>query len=220
MPVILSQVSDRLKSNQEGKSNPGSRNLKNNISGGYSRVDDNKEDDKFGVRIGPLLERTLFSSVIKHRSAGRPLKAVSRLHTILTAEESDSIKEIRRFAAVTSAEILLYGCSNSKYIRPDLDIQSSVKKSRPGSGGGVGAKNSASGSLDSPWKPIKNAGANFFTPKSKYEEIILVLLLAENVALRDAVLNANISGGAKGGGGTSIDEITIIHDLFAITMAR
>ena len=47
----------------------------------------------------------------------------------------------------------------------------------------------SSSATDSPWKPKKHAGANLYSPKTKEEEIVLLLLLSENMARKEAILS-------------------------------
>ena len=91
------------------------------------------------------------------------MKAVTRLRSMLKAEESESTTEIRQNVCCQLAEVLISNCSNTKYIRPDLDAMTQTKRSKHNfsrehqatyGGGSVG---SGSAPNDNPWKPLRQS---------------------------------------------------------------
>ncbi|CAG2056515.1 unnamed protein product [Timema podura] len=71
---------------------------------------------------------------------------------------------------------------------------------------------------DSPWKPRKYTGLNLFVPRNENEEIILLLLISEAMAARDAVLSQ--SPEFKEARMHAYDNATAIYDLMAIALVR
>lgn len=71
---------------------------------------------------------------------------------------------------------------------------------------------------DSPWKPRKYTGINLFIPRNENEEIILLLLISEAMAVRDAVLSQ--SPEFKEARIHAYDNATAIYDLLTIALVR
>lgn len=71
---------------------------------------------------------------------------------------------------------------------------------------------------DSPWKPKKYAGPNMFIPRNEYEESILLLLISEAMAVRDAVLSQ--SPEFKEARIHAFENATAIYDLLTVVVVR
>lgn len=71
---------------------------------------------------------------------------------------------------------------------------------------------------DSPWKPKKYAGPNMFVPRNEYEETILLLLISEAMAVRDAVLSQ--SPEFKEARIHAFENATAIYDLLTVVVVR
>lgn len=162
-------------------------------------------------KLGPILEMALLKAPALNLKAGNKLTAVRLFRTMLQAEESESTKEIRRNVCCKLAEILLHRMSDVKYVKPGND--SSPKRA-------MGALNSKLGptSTDSPWKPRKHAGNNLYTPKNKHEETLLLLLLSENMARKDAILSQAPEFFEMRS--TKFRDAIIAYDLTAIALSR
>lgn len=80
----------------------------------------------------------------------------------------------------------------------------------------VGIRKGAS--TESPWKPKKYTGMNLFVPKNEYEEIILLLLINEAMAVRDAVLS--ISPEFKEARDRAFKNATAVYDLLTVVVVR
>lgn len=72
--------------------------------------------------------------------------------------------------------------------------------------------------LDSPWKPKKYLGPNMFVPRNEYEETILLLLISEAMAVRDAVLSQ--SPEFKEARIHAFENATAVYDLLAVVVVR
>ena len=72
--------------------------------------------------------------------------------------------------------------------------------------------------VESPWKPKKYFGPNLFVPKNKHEEIILLLLISEAMAVRDAVLSQ--SSEFREAKLRSFQNATAVYDLLTVVVVR
>ncbi|CAH0675739.1 unnamed protein product [Chilo suppressalis] len=132
------------------------------------------------ARAGPTLETALQRAPILHMRAGSLARAIARYREMLSAVESPSTQALRLTLARQLAEVLKRGVTGQVYKAPE----------RPA----MVATNTLSRRRDEyvsegPWKPNKYAGINQFVPRNEYEEVVLVLLVGEAMAVRDAVLS-------------------------------
>lgn len=158
--------------------------------------------------IGPVLETALQRAPILHIQAGRLQSAVDRYRTMLSAVESSATQSLRLTLTRQLAEVLLRGVTGTVYSTPDKSLDVGPKKIQSGHSSSVG----------SPWKPRKYTGHNLFIPRSANEEIILLLLISEAMAVRDAVLSQ--SPEFKEARIHAFDNATAIYDLLTISLVR
>ncbi|KAI8422061.1 hypothetical protein MSG28_009958 [Choristoneura fumiferana] len=71
---------------------------------------------------------------------------------------------------------------------------------------------------DGPWKPKRYAAINQFVPRSEYEEIILLLLVGEAMAVRDAVLSQ--SAEFEAARAHALANAVAVADLLVVCVAR
>ncbi|KAK7066570.1 Tetratricopeptide repeat protein 7B [Halocaridina rubra] len=155
-------------------------------------------------KIGVILETALQRAPILHMKAGYVDKAITRYRNMLSAVESTATQHLRLTLARQLAEVLLRGCSEHSYSAPNKD-----EKSR---------SSSSLKAAESPWKPQKYTGTNLFVPKNINEEIILLLLISEAMAVREAVLSQ--SPEFKNARVHAYDNATAVYDLLCISLAR
>lgn len=74
------------------------------------------------------------------------------------------------------------------------------------------------GTSESPWKPKKYIGPNLFVPKNENEEMILLLLISEAMAVRDAVLSQ--SPEFKEARLRAFENATAVYDLLTVVVVR
>ncbi len=120
--------------------------------------------------------------------------------------------------------------SDYSYVRPELssashaDVPSRIRggslASSTARAASAGALNTATASsaVDSPWKPRKHAGANLFVPRSRLEEVVLLLLLGESMARKEAILSQ--APEFFGMRSTKFRDAIITYDLCAVALAR
>ncbi|XP_018341196.1 PREDICTED: tetratricopeptide repeat protein 7B isoform X7 [Trachymyrmex septentrionalis] len=151
--------------------------------------------------IGPILETALQRAPILYIQTGNIQAAVNRYREILSAVESTTTQSLRVILTRQLAEVLLRGISGTDYKPPDEQTDT------------MGANLS-----DSPWKPKKYAGPNMFVPRNEYEESILLLLISEAMAVRDAVLSQ--SPEFKEARLHAFENATAIYDLLTVVVVR
>ncbi|XP_011061179.1 PREDICTED: tetratricopeptide repeat protein 7B isoform X4 [Acromyrmex echinatior] len=162
--------------------------------------------------IGPILETALQRAPILYIQTGNIQAAVNRYREILSAVESTTTQSLRVTLTRQLAEVLLRGISGTDYKPPDEQTDTMAVSNR--------RVNHYSGAnlSDSPWKPKKYAGPNMFVPRNEYEESILLLLISEAMAVRDAVLSQ--SPEFKEARIHAFENATAIYDLLTVVVVR
>lgn len=122
--------------------------------------------------MGAILETALQRAPIVLIKSGNLPGAIERYRTMLNAVESKATASLRLTLSRQLAEVLLRGVSGIIYDAPK----------KPATGRG-------SQSQKRLWKPRYYMAKNQFTPTNLPEETILLLLIAETLAVRDAVLS-------------------------------
>ena len=178
-------------------------------SEGQSEVKTPKE------RLSSILEAALYQAAKMHMKAGRPGKAISRWRSILMAEESDSTRDIRRAVCCQLAEALLHSCSDGKYSKPDpLEFSFAVNSNRRTTNTSRFSTNENSPA----WRPKRATVSNVFTPKNRYEEVVLSLMLSEYIARKDAVLSQDPKFASERK--RAYEAVSLTYDLIALSLGR
>ncbi|KAL4709534.1 hypothetical protein ACJJTC_007265 [Scirpophaga incertulas] len=162
-----------------------------------------------GVRAGPTLETALQRAPILHIRAGQLHRAIDRYREMLTAVESASTQALRLTLTRQLAEVLMRGVTGQVYKAPErvasLSQQGTLKRREEYVSEG-------------PWKPKKYAGINQFVPSNEYEEVMLLLVVGEAMAVRDAVLSQ--SAEFEAARGHSLRNAVAVIDLLALAATR
>lgn len=137
---------------------------------------------------------------------------------ILSAVESTATQSLRLTLTRQMAEVLLRGVSGSLYKPPDAppDIIGTSTINRRLNHHGVNTTTNCAS--ESPWKPKKYIGPNLFVPKNENEETILLLLISEAMAVRDAVLSQ--SPEFKDARLRAFENATAVYDLLTLAVVR
>lgn len=122
--------------------------------------------------MGAILETALQRAPIVLIKSGRLNDAIELFRSMLNAVETKATQSLRLTLGRQLAEVLLRGVSGTVYT-PPTRLSPSRNTSTP----------------KKHWKPRKYSGRNCFTPKNLPEETILLLLMSEALAVRDAVLS-------------------------------
>lgn len=160
--------------------------------------------------IGPILETALQRAPILYIQTGNIQAAVNRYREILSAVESTTTQSLRVTLTRQLAEVLLRGIG-ADYKPPQENQTDTMAVRRVNHYSGANP-------TDSPWKPKKYAGPNMFVPRNEYEETILLLLISEAMAVRDAVLSQ--SPEFKEARIHAFENATAIYDLLTVVVVR
>lgn len=163
--------------------------------------------------IGPILETALQRAPILYIQTGNIQAAVNRYREILSAIESTTTQTLRVTLTRQLAEVLLRRISGADYKPPEdqIDITGAIGNKRAN-------HYSSANSSGSPWKPKKYTGPNMFIPRNEYEEMILLLLISEAMAVRDAVLSQ--SPEFKEARIHAFENATAVYDLLTVVVVR
>lgn len=150
--------------------------------------------------MGLILETALQRAPVLCIQNGKLPEAVDCYRSMISAVEASGTHSLRVVLTRQLAEVLQRGVPGPLY-KPISDISSTKKKPTA-----------------SPWKPKKYNGLNLFIPKNEYEEIILLLLISEAMAVREAVLSQ--SPEFKDARKKALSNATLIYDLLAVTLVK
>ncbi|KAF9804397.1 hypothetical protein SFRURICE_014317 [Spodoptera frugiperda] len=162
------------------------------------------------ARAGPTLETALQRVPILHIRAGRLQNAIDRYREMLNAVESISTQALRLTLTRQLAEVLMRGVTGQVYKAPEklaaVPPQGTLTRRR---------EDYVS---DGPWKPKKYAALNQFVPRCEYEEVVLLLLVGEAMAVRDAVLSQ--SHEFEAARAHALRNAVAVMDLLALAATR
>ncbi|XP_076251037.1 tetratricopeptide repeat domain 7 [Rhynchophorus ferrugineus] len=145
--------------------------------------------------LGEVLEQALQAAPVTLLHQGKADQALERYRNSLCAIESPGVHNIRLKFMIQMAELLLQGLVGQKYQAPINSIPKS-----------------------SSWKPEYYTSLNQFIPRCDCEEVILILLVAESMAVRNAVLSQ--SPEFKEARLSAYQDATMVYDLLTIATVR
>ncbi|XP_011646054.2 tetratricopeptide repeat protein 7B [Pogonomyrmex barbatus] len=204
LTLVYLQEQDKIAMQQQN----GISTINTNNTGTYST-----SSPVSAKHIGPILETALQRAPILYIQTGNIQAAVNRYREILSAVESTTTQSLRVTLTRQLAEVLLRGISGADYKPPEGQTDTTAALSNRRINHYSGANPS-----DSPWKPKKYAGPNIFVPRNEYEETILLLLISEAMAVRDAVLSQ--SPEFKEARIHAFENATAIYDLLTVVVVR
>ncbi|XP_061897656.1 tetratricopeptide repeat protein 7B isoform X1 [Entelurus aequoreus] len=160
-----------------------------------------------------FLETGLQRAHVIHFKNGNLTQGVGRFREILRAVETRTTQNLRMTIARQLAEILLRGMCEQSYWSPVEDPPTVSPLDDPTRQGPIKSKKY---SLSRP--PRVYSGENLFCPQENTEEALLLLLISESMANRDAVLsripehnNDRI---------ISLQSASVVYDLLTIALGR
>ncbi|KAL4237894.1 Tetratricopeptide repeat protein 7B [Mactra antiquata] len=157
-------------------------------------------NDESDSNIGDILETAIQQSPIYYIKHGELDKGVKRFRDLLSAVESRYTQHLRLTLARQLAEVLLRGVCESNYIPPDPVAKNNNQARRTA------------------LSPKKYSSDRVFVPSNESEEALLLLLIAEAVATREAILNQSVEH--KEGRLHTFHNATAVYDLLAITLVK
>ncbi|CAF91542.1 unnamed protein product [Tetraodon nigroviridis] len=165
------------------------------------------------IELGYFLETGLQRAHVIHFKNGNLTRGVGRFREILRAVESRTTQSLRMTIARQLAEILLRGMCEQSYWSPLEDPPTVSPLDDPTRQGHTHSKNYSLGR-----RPRVYSGENLFCPQENTEEALLLLLISESMANRDAVLsripehnNDRI---------ISLQSASVVYDLLTIALGR
>jgi tetratricopeptide repeat protein 7 len=153
------------------------------------------------ANMGAILETALQRSPIVLIKTGKLQGAIDRYRAMLSAMETKATQSLRLTLARQLAEVLLRGVSGTIYSPPNNNnrvIQSSQTKKL--------------------WMPRRYSTRNQFLPKNQHEETLLLLLISEALANRDAVLSQ--SPEFRVARVHALGNATAVYDLLTLATVR
>uniref|UniRef100_A0A672G6E5 Tetratricopeptide repeat domain 7B n=1 Tax=Salarias fasciatus TaxID=181472 RepID=A0A672G6E5_SALFA len=163
--------------------------------------------------LGYFLETGLQRAHVIHFKNGNLTQGVGRFREILRAVETRTTQNLRMTIARQLAEILLRGMCEQSYWSPLEDPPTVSPLDDPTRQGHTHSKN-----YNLSRRPRVYSGENLFCPQENTEEALLLLLISESMANRDAVLsripehnNDRI---------ISLQSASVVYDLLTIALGR
>jgi tetratricopeptide repeat protein 7 len=153
------------------------------------------------TNMGAILETALQRSPIVLIKTGKLQAAIERYRAMLSAVETKATQSLRLTLARQLAEVLLRGVSGTIYTPPTSNSrinQSNQNKKL--------------------WMPRRYSARSQFLPKNQHEETLLLLLISEALANRDAVLSQ--SPEFRVARTFALGNATAVYDLLTLATVR
>ncbi|XP_078505784.1 tetratricopeptide repeat protein 7A [Lissotriton helveticus] len=155
-----------------------------------------------------FLEAALQSAYVAHLKKGNILKGMKELRDVLRIVETKATQTFKMTAARHLAEVLLHSSSEDCYwnplSEPPPDLENKEEHSFISS--------------TRRQKPQLHSGENLYCPQDNIEEALLLLLISESMANRDAVISR--APDQKEDRAVSLQNASAVYDLLSITMGR
>ncbi|CAI5764392.1 tetratricopeptide repeat protein 7B isoform X3 [Podarcis muralis] len=162
--------------------------------------------------LGYFLETGLQRAHVLYFKNGNLTRGVGRFREILRAVETRTTQNLRMTIARQLAEILLRGMCEQSYWNPLDDPPHESPLNDPLWKGA----NTKSYALSR--RPRVYSGENIFCPQENTEEALLLLLISESMANRDAVLSRIPEH--KNDRIISLQSASVVYDLLTIALGR
>ncbi|NXA68395.1 TTC7B protein, partial [Mohoua ochrocephala] len=161
--------------------------------------------------LGFFLETGLQRAHVLYFKNGNLTRGVGRFRELLRAVETRTTQNLRMTIARQLAEILLRGMCEQSYWNPLEDPPHQSPLDDPL------RKEECSGSVQCSEKAVKS-GNHIFCPQENTEEALLLLLISESMANRDAVLSRIPEH--KNDRIISLQSASVVYDLLTIALGR
>uniref|UniRef100_A0AAR2IV87 Tetratricopeptide repeat protein 7 N-terminal domain-containing protein n=1 Tax=Pygocentrus nattereri TaxID=42514 RepID=A0AAR2IV87_PYGNA len=162
--------------------------------------------------LGYFLETGLQRAHVIHFKNGNLTRGVGRFREILRAVETRTTQNLRMTIARQLAEILLRGMCEQSYWSPLEDPPPQSPLDDPH----CPTRSSRDYALSR--RPRVYSGENLFCPQENTEEALLLLLISESMANRDAVLSRIPEHNADRV--ISLQSASVVYDLLTIALGR
>ncbi|XP_040286244.1 tetratricopeptide repeat protein 7A isoform X1 [Bufo bufo] len=156
-----------------------------------------------------FLEAALQGAYAAHFKRGNILKGIKELRDVLRVVETKATQAFKMAASRQLAEVLLHSLSEKCYWSPLKSPLPELMVNR--------------GETSFPYeiishRPQIHSGDHLYSPQDNIEEALLLLLISESMANRDAVISR--APDQKEDRAVSLQNASAVYDLLSITMAR
>ncbi|XP_041420219.1 tetratricopeptide repeat protein 7A isoform X2 [Xenopus laevis] len=158
--------------------------------------------------LGFFLEAALQGAYAAHFKRGNVLKGIKELRDVLRVAETKAMQNFKTAASKQLAEVLLHSLSENCYWSPPQASRPEPLNKDPHSFPNNTLR----------LKPQTHTGDNLYCPQDNIEEALLLLLISESMASRDAVISR--APEQKEDRTMSLQNASAVYDLLTITMAR
>ncbi|XP_067421200.1 tetratricopeptide repeat protein 7A isoform X1 [Emydura macquarii macquarii] len=155
-----------------------------------------------------FLEAALQSAYVAHLKKGNIVKGMRHLREVLRTVETKATQSFKMTAAKQLAEVLLHSLSEDCYWSPLSDPLPEFMNKED--------KSYVSNLLRR--RPQLYTGDNLYCPQDNIEEALLLLLISESMANRDAVISR--APDQKDDRAVSLQDASAVYDLLSITLGR
>uniref|UniRef100_A0A7M4F9K5 Tetratricopeptide repeat domain 7A n=1 Tax=Crocodylus porosus TaxID=8502 RepID=A0A7M4F9K5_CROPO len=155
-----------------------------------------------------FLEAALQSAYVAHLKKGNIVKGMRDLRAVLRTVETKATQSFRMTAAKQLAEVLLHSLSEDCYWSPLSEpLPEFMNKEDDSYVSNLLCR-----------RPQLYTGDNLYCPQDNIEEALLLLLISESMANRDAVISR--APDQKDDRAVSLQDASAVYDLLSITLGR
>ncbi|XP_019340889.1 tetratricopeptide repeat protein 7A isoform X5 [Alligator mississippiensis] len=155
-----------------------------------------------------FLEAALQSAYVAHLKKGNIVKGMRDLREVLRTVETKATQSFRMTAAKQLAEVLLHSLSEDCYWNPLSEpLPEFMNKEDDSYVSNLLCR-----------RPQLYTGDNLYCPQDNIEEALLLLLISESMANRDAVISR--APDQKDDRAVSLQDASAVYDLLSITLGR
>ncbi|XP_053168713.1 tetratricopeptide repeat protein 7A isoform X2 [Hemicordylus capensis] len=170
------------------------------IKGGYA--------SSLDFELPYFLEAALQSAYVAHLKRGNIVKGIRNLRELLRTMETKGTQSFRMTAGKQLAELLLHSLSEECYWSPLSDPLPEF----------MNKEDNSSICTTLRRKLQLHTGDNLYSPQDNVEEALLLLMISESMANRDAVISR--APDQKDDRAVSLRDASAIYDLLSITLGR
>ncbi|XP_073528178.1 tetratricopeptide repeat protein 7A isoform X2 [Phyllobates terribilis] len=183
--------------------------LDKSMTSTHSRTSKSGSSSGQDFELNYFLEVALGAAYAAHFKRGNMLKGIKELRDVLRVVETKATQAFKMAASRQLAEVLLHSLSENCYWSPLNSPLPELMVNRNESSFPYGVVNH---------KPQIHSGDHLYCPQDNIEEALLLLLISESMANRDAVISR--APDQKEDRAVSLQNASGVYDLLSITMAR
>ncbi|KAM4041363.1 tetratricopeptide repeat protein 7A [Anomaloglossus baeobatrachus] len=183
--------------------------LDKSMNSTHSRTSKSSNSSGQDFELSYFLEAALGGAYAAHFKRGNMLKGIKELRDVLRIVETKATQAFKMAANRQLAEVLLHSLSENCYWSPLKSPLPELMVNREESSFPYGVISH---------KPQIHSGDHLYCPQDNIEEALLLLLISESMANRDAVISR--APDQKEDRAVSLQNASGVYDLLSITMAR